>query len=244
MNKKAQTSVFETSLVIILLIACVYSLVSFYGMKDRVEISLTAPTKLINLYIDKAALEFYLEESVKLAARDAFYETAMNGAVEDAGCKDYNGYFIWGNGCRPSSSQFESVFSKSLEKYTDRKFESTLENGNLSVNFEDSMMNASEKSSFMSYYINYTFDPIFVIDMKNEGIDLDFEKVYSSVLQKQGECRLTKNPVTCMKMFKTEGWETSGSGDGEYMLFDLKSEKLFFIDDKLQQITLKFALQI
>jgi len=241
---KAQTSIFEATLVFFLLVICGYALFSFIGLDKRAESSIIASTKAIDMYNGNTRAEFYLEEACRLAAREAFYETAAIGAVNSADCREYNGYFIWESSCRPSNSQFASVFKKSLENYTGKKFESKLENSKLTVNFEESAMNVSESNNFMSYYINYTFNPSFEIELKKEGIDLDFEKVYSSILEKLVECRQMKNTVTCMKDFKAESWETSVSSDNEYMLFDLNSEKQFFVNDELQKITLKFALQV
>jgi len=244
MNKKAQTSIFEGTLVLFLLVICGYALFSFIGLDKRAESSIIASTKAVDMYSEKTKEAFYLEESVKLAAREAFYEIARKGAVENAECKQYKEYFIWESGCMPSNSQFASLFKNAIENYTERKFESTFENDNLIVNFEDSTMNISEKNNFMFYNINYTFNPLFVLDLKDEGIDLDFENIYSSVMEKLGECRQMKNTETCMNEFKADGWETSVSSESGYILFDLNSEKLFFVNGKLQQITLKFALSV
>ena len=244
MNKKAQTSIFEVTLVVFLLVVCGYALFSLVGLDKKVVSGIVASTKAADMYNEKARDEFYLEEACNLAAREAFYEIAAIGAAVKPECQYLdNGYAIWESGCTPSNSMFLKSFNKSLANYIERKFESRLENNNLIVNFEDSTMNVSE-SNFISYQINYNFNPFFVIDLRKEGIDLDFEKVYSSVMEKFGECRQMINIATCMKEFKADGWGTVVSSDSKYIFFDLSSEKMFFVNDKLQKITLKFALNL
>jgi len=241
-SKKAQTSIFETTLIIALLLVCVYSLFAFSGLKGKVETSFMAPAKLIDIYSEKENIEFYLEESGKLAASEAFYNVASKGAVSNAECREYHGYFIWEGRCNPSSENFIGFFNSSLANISGRKFDSRLENNKLTVDFENVTLNTSEKSNFVLYSVNYTFMPSIEIDLAKEGMNLDFKNVHSSALEKLRECKKVGNTLDCMNQFKADGWKTSVSSDGEYLLFDLSTEKRFFVNEDFQPIVLKFAL--
>lgn len=245
-GKKAQY--IAILLVVITLAAMASALTFFFMYREKVSDSVGPPVGLVNAIYEKDMLEFYVQESGRLSVQEAFSYLAEKGASSGE-CSLFGDYIIWNEKCKPGNAdnifleKFNSSFNNFLKSYTLIKIapkEPSLNNGTVKIESEDISFNASNNKGYVKYNVTINYNAPLEINLQSFGLNLDdFESIY----EKAFECK-DKNLTKAAECMKVPGWKANIELLGQYMVFNMDTEKVFLINNEFAPVSLNFALVI
>jgi len=235
-------------LVIITLIAMASALTFFFKYRTHVSDSVGPPVELVDAVYEKQMLEFYVNEAGRLSAAKAFSDISEKGASSGE-CSFFGDYIIWNEKCKPGNvngaflEKFNSSFNDFIKSYTLIKVipkGASLNDGTAKIELEDIAFNASNEKGYVKYNATITCNNPLEINLQSIGINLDdFESIY----EKAFECK-DKNLTKAVECMKIPSWKANIELLDNYLLFNMKTEKSFLIDNTFAPVSLNFALTI
>ncbi|UZE93792.1 MAG: hypothetical protein IB618_03430 [Candidatus Pacearchaeota archaeon] len=263
-NKKA--GVFAIGLVLGMIIFIGMSWHAFSTTNKNINAGVIKTTASINIKNMGDRLSFYINESSKLAASQAFYEIVKDSAIDkdNPSCTVTGDTIIWNSNCMPEkiflqnkfTDEYGKSFFDSLKAYsetnlTDITYTHTFENGEIKTKTDPKTFSSEEKGTFATYKLEYEFNPSITLILEEENINLDsFDFIYIKTNSDIRECRDEEavDMVLCVKnKLEFDGWTVDVKKQGSYLIFELETEEYFFFEDKgmkFEKIILKFAMII
>ena len=204
---------------------------------------------------------FYITESSKLAAAQAFHEIAKHSAGNDD-CKVIENKIIWNDECKPDQKSLKDEFLKRYnssfigfiknypeENLRDIEYFYLIENDKLISVASKKTLNSIKEETFVTYNISSEFDASSIINLTELNIKLDdFGQIYEEAQNAITECRDSNNISSCVQnKLSFKRWQTEVKKEGSYLIFKCQTKNYFFFDDsgeKFEPITLDFAMAI
>lgn len=251
-NKKAQ--VFATGLVIITLIMMGIALFVFLSVDSKIKEGVNPPVEILDSYTEKTAFAFYAKESAAFASANAFSALAKEITSGECTVVQMN-YILWNDTCKPNTDEIKKKFMNKFNNslvLSIKNYPSHLKNTSFVPSLQESdkiklasdniVLNASNNKGYVRYNSTFTFNPSFEFNLQDININLsDFENIYSIALQCKDKNRTKVENCLANKF---ERWDFSLSSYDKYLLSDFKTKKNYFLNGKISEVALKFALEI
>jgi hypothetical protein len=239
-NKKAQ--IFEQGLVIVVFALCVMALGAFILYNGRIITSLDNLHPVVFMHDEQRALAFYAKDAGKLASEQAFSSTINDLGKNCQRTSENINYELWKKDCLLKNDEAKKRFlgyaNSSMSKMLNTSFSLNLDS-TLAVTIKPVVMNVSLKNM----NIDYTSDISYSINLDDYGIDLNFEKMYNSILDRWDDCKIineTQKIKDCMYGLKIKGWILNIKNDNFFC--DLISEKSYY-NGNFEPLIIKFKLE-
>jgi|GEM_PF-4633644 len=242
MHRKGQV-VSEAVFIIIVLALLVNAVYAVVVSEKHRAVAVSVPEEMLDMHDSVKKFEFYAQEAGNLAVQQAFADVAE----EPADCKKIargeKFLAVWSEGCGPSNSEIKESFLKktreSFEKHVKENFRVVFEGSNAKFIFEEIKRNVSVKGKFLNYDAEYSFSPLFAVSTP----DMDFEKIYFAAMAKKASCNETEDFTLCMAGLEVEGWDVFVEEGGNYLIYDLKTEKSYFYDSGFKPVEILFGIE-
>lgn len=245
MKRKAQVPewiiIFAT---LAICLAAIYNIATFPG-KTASAISIDNAS---NVYTDEKKFMVYFDEAADLSSIQAFSETAKSPSGSK--CGKYGEIIIWADGC-PNNTEITTAFVKNLNNslisYGFQVYQIDISD-KIDISLNEKSSEIIEANNLLSYRVNYSHIP----EVSIEKPDLDFEKIYASVMDKKTECDLEfkdgrenkeASIGVCLGKLNLDGWNTFIASSGGYYLFNFNSKKFYLYDNSFKPLVLAFALK-
>jgi hypothetical protein len=263
MNK--QGSAFALSMVIFTWILVGFTWYCFSLANAKIDAGVSSVDNLTKVYDSNDRLSFYLGESARLSANQAYYKMAQEPAT-GALCfaKPYNGENIiqLTGSCRPDRqainerflSEYNKSFSGFIEKYPEKQ---DVENMSIFHSMENDTvlttakktLAAEQKTAYASYSLSYDFYENLATNLSNEISLDDFTNMYDKSASALDECR-DKEIEKCVEekiRASFENWDFDAVKAGTWVLFEFKAKKPFFFEnetERFEKIGIKFGIAL
>jgi len=246
-NKKAQ--IFEQGLVLVVFVVCAFALYTFFAYGQKIQFSFDNVQNALSLYDHQEETSFYLKEAGKLSVQEAYYATLTRVGENCPDAQTNRAYAIWNKECLMKNPDVETKFlfyinssmQNFMKSYAFTLDSLKLENGQLSFIFRPVILNATLKENKIE--VSYLYDFSFNLNLSENNIDLNFERISAEVFNKWDNCR-NKDAAeikNCMSALKLSGWDYLILNSDFFS--ELKNKNNYYFNNKFEPIIIKFQLE-
>lgn len=252
-NKKA--GMFGALMVLSMIVFMATAWFAFSKTNEKINGSFNI-TALKNYYYEQDKFSFYMKESSRLSASQAFSEISKQAGINlTTKCNTYKNYIIWNENCFPDNlfiqQKFLEEYNKSFHNYINNypnkefivDFIHNFEDNKITSEGKKITLTTAKKSSFAVYNFSYEIIPKSNFDLASEKINLNnFREIYNIVINEKEKC---SNEISCLKNnVVLNDWNVEIEKENNYILFNFSTKKFFFYEnaEKFAPIAMNIAL--
>lgn len=263
-NKRG--GIFAAGMVLAMIIFMTTAWFAFSTTNKKIATEMDLLPALTSLYNEQDRFYLYIEETKKLAASQAYYETIkkLETGTINKNCRiePNTKIAIWDSQCKPTNEikksfleEFNKSFDFFIKSYPNEKLRQDYvhvfdENANNTIisKTQQTTLETQKNGTFAIYNITLSTEQTATIitKLEEQQINLDdFVKIYEEAIKKRADCIETNQD--CFKNLNFENWNTKIEKQGNYFFFELTTKKAFFFIEnnnmKFEPIKLKFILE-
>jgi len=258
-----QGSFFAGFSAILLMVLVGFSFYCFSEANKKIGGGISAMDNLTCVHDSSDRLSFYLRESAKLSAQQAFHDIANASAIDKntqtCFTKQHNGENViqFSSSCMPGTEIIEKMFLSEYEKNMEDFIGKYPEKMpvEISSSFENNIVSSSAKADFVAaqntsyaeYNLSYGLSEKINVTLTSEQIALeDFSEIYLKSAGAANECKNSNDVKSCIEgKIAIDGWSVAATPENGWVLFEFATKKYFFFEDegeKFRNIAMKFGI--